>query len=164
MQWFYHNLHRMKIDRGGDGRRRGAGRRQGNWWGVTHMQSDNSQRVCWDQKRIRADQIGLSMPNVTWGWDRWSSIFNCSDAFRLWCMCSDTDTNVGEEKSMNGKAELITTDREWREARRTLGTETLFCGSFSPSHISCLNILHQCVSKQTFPPQVKPVIILSQKC
>ena len=115
MQSFYNNFHRMKIDCGGDGRRRGAGRRRGNWWRMTHFLVQELSKGLLRSERIIVHQTSPTMPNVTWGWDQLDSIFNCDDAFRLWCMWNDTPTNVGGEEGGN---ERLKWERETNKMER----------------------------------------------
>lgn len=75
------------------------------------------------------DQISPSMPNVTWGWDQQTSIFNRNDA--LWCMWNHAGTNVGEEENMN---ERLNWEQELGKAERpvkVLTTEALFKARYS---------------------------------
>lgn len=93
----------MEIDHSGDGR----------WWGAGGRLSGGNDsppaKELWKgllrSKRIRVHLTRPHMPNMTWGWDLLDAIFNYYDAFWLWCMWNENDTNVQIEKRLKGKAE-----------------------------------------------------------
>lgn len=80
---------------------RSAGKRQRSCWRMSHVESKDSHKVCWDQKK---DQCTIRHDQTCQMWHQggisWILKLTVMTSFELWCAESDIETNVGAGEVM----------------------------------------------------------------